>query len=98
VVTAHLRRDFHDFWFSTKSEIAREELDWIGKFYDIERYINGQIADVRYATCQKLTQPKVGAFFAWSEQQLLRISAKSDLAKAFRYDLARQEASSLYSV
>lgn len=27
---AHLRRDFHDFWASTKSEIAREALDRIG--------------------------------------------------------------------
>ena len=39
---AHLRRAFHDFWTSTKSEIAREALDRIGKFYDIERDINGQ--------------------------------------------------------
>lgn len=36
------------------------------------------------------------AFFAWSEQQLLRIPGKSDLAKAFRYGLARQEAFSLF--
>lgn len=93
---AHLRRDFHDFWTSTKSEIAREALDRIGKFYDIERDINGQSADVRHATRQRLTQPKVTAFFAWSEQQLLRIPGKSDLAKAFRYGLARQEAFSLF--
>ncbi len=45
---------------------------------------------------QKLSLPKVEAFFAWSEQQLLRISGKSDLAKAFRYGLARQEAFSLF--
>jgi transposase len=45
---------------------------------------------VRHATRQKLTQPKVAAFFAWSEQQLLRIPGKSGLAKAFRYGLARQ--------
>lgn len=93
---AHLRRDFHDFWTSTKSEIAREALDRIGKFYDIERDINGQPANVRHAARQKLTQPKVEAFFAWSEQQLLRIPGKSDLAKAFRYGLARQEAFSLF--
>jgi transposase len=67
-----------------------------GKFYDIERDINGQPADVRYAARQKLSRPKVEAFFAWSEQQLLRIPGKSDLAKAFRYGLARQEAFSLY--
>jgi transposase len=93
---AHLRRDFHDFWASSKSEIAREALDRIGKFYDIERDINRQSAEVRHETRQKLTQPKVTAFFAWSEQKLLRIPGKSDLAKAFRYGLARQEAFSLF--
>ena len=105
---AHLRRDFHDFWTSTKSEIAREALDRIGKLYDIERdsepmcaigsstMASGQPADVRYAARQKLSQPKVAAFFAWSEQQLLRIPGKSDLAKAFRYGLSRQEAFSLF--
>jgi transposase len=93
---AHLRRDFHDFWTSTKSEIAREALDRIGKLYDIERDINGQPADARYAARQKLSHPKVTAFFAWSEQQLLRIPGKSELAKAFRYGLSRQEAFSLF--
>jgi len=78
---AHLRRDFHDFWTSTKSEIAREALDRIGKFYDVERDINGQSADVRHAARQKLSRPQVEAFFAWSEQQLLRIPGKSDLAR-----------------
>uniref|UniRef100_UPI0025BCBA11 IS66 family transposase n=1 Tax=Marivita sp. TaxID=2003365 RepID=UPI0025BCBA11 len=95
---AHLRRDFHDFWTSTKSEIAREALDRIGKLYDIERDINGQPADTRHAVRQKLSLPKVEAFFAWSEQQLLRIPGKSDLAKAFRYGLARQEAFSLFLI
>lgn len=49
----HLRRDFHDFWSSTKSEIALEALDRIGAFYEIERGINGQSADVRHATRQR---------------------------------------------
>ena len=93
---AHLRRDFHDFWVSTKSEIAREALDRIGKLYDTERGINGQAADVRHAARQKLSAPKVASFFAWSEQQLLRIPGKSDLAKAFRYGLSRREAFSLF--
>ena len=58
--------------------------------------INSQPAEVRHAARQKLSLPKVEAFFAWSEQQLLRIPGKSDLAKAFRYGLARQEAFSLF--
>jgi transposase len=93
---AHLRRDFHDFWASNKSEIAREALDRIGKLYDIERSINGQTADVRHAARQTLSQPKIAAFFAWSEQQLLRIPGKNDLAKAFRYGLSRQDAFSVF--
>ncbi len=87
---AHLRRDFHDVWTSTKSEIAREALDRIGALYDIERDIAGQPADMRLAARQKLSKPKVEAFFAWSEQQLLRIPGKGDLARAFRYGLSRQ--------
>ena len=93
---AHLRRDFHGFWTSTKSQIAREALDRIGKLYDIERdsepmcaigsstMASGQSADVRHAARQKLSQPKATAFFAWSEQQLLRIPGKSEQAKTFR--------------
>jgi transposase len=55
---AHLRRDFHDFWASTNSEIARAALDRIGALYDIERDINGQPADVRHAARQKHSLPK----------------------------------------
>ena len=93
---AHLRRDFHDFWTSTKSEIAREALDRIGKFYDIERDINGQAAEARLAALRRLSRPRVEAFFDWSEQQLMRIPGKSDLAKAFRYGLSRRDAFSLF--
>lgn len=93
---AHLRRDFHDFWASTKSEIAREAIDRIGKIYDIEREINGRPADVRHAARQKHSAPQVEAFFTWSEQQLLRLPGKSNLAKAFRYGLSRQDAFCLF--
>lgn len=86
---AHLRRDFHDVWSSTNSEIAREALDRIGALYDIERDIAGQPADVRLAARKKHGKPKVEAFRVWAEQQLTRIPGKSDLAKAFRYGLSR---------
>ena len=46
---AHLRRDSHDVWTGTKSDIAREALDRIGALYDIEREIAGQPAEVRLA-------------------------------------------------
>jgi transposase len=93
---AHLRRDFHDVWAATKSEIAREALDRIGKFYDIERAISGKPAELRLALRQKETRPKVDAFRDWAEKQLTRIPGKSDLAKAFRYGLSRWSALTLF--
>ena len=86
---AHLRRDFHDVWTGTGSEIAREALDRIGALYDIERKITGQPADLRLAARQTHSRPKVEAFHAWAEQQLTRLPGKGDLAKAFRYGLSR---------
>ena len=62
---AHLRRDFHDVWTETKSEIAREALDRIGALYDIEREITGRPADIRLAVRQQHSKPKVEAFRAW---------------------------------
>jgi len=93
---AHLRRDFHDVWTTTKSEIAREALDRIGALYDIERDIAGQPAATRLVARQRLSKPKVEAFFAWSDQQLPRIPGKGDLARAFRYGLSRKPGFSLF--
>ena len=86
---AHLRRDFHDVWTETKSEIAKEALDRIGALYDIERAITGRPPEVRQAVRQANSAPKVHAFKRWAEEQLDHISGKSDLAKAFRYALNR---------
>lgn len=93
---AHLRRDFHDIWTATKSEIAREALDRIGALYDIEREITGRSADLRKAVRQKNSKPKVEAFRAWAERQLTRIPGKGDLAKAFRYGLSRWRSFTLF--
>ena len=86
---AHLRRDFHDVWETTRSEIAREALDRIGKLYDVERQIAGQPAELRKAARQQHSRPQVDAFKVWAEAQLARIPGKGDLAKAFRYGLSR---------
>lgn len=93
---AHLRRDFHDVWTSTQSEIAREALDRIGALYDIERKINGQPAAVRKAVRQDKSKAKVEAFQVWADKQLTRIPGKGDLAKAFRYGLSRWESFTLF--
>lgn len=93
---AHLRRDFHDVWAATKSDIAQEALARIGALYDIERAITGQSAEIRLAARQEHSKPKVEAFRAWAEQQLTRIPGKGDLAKAFRYGLSRWPAFCLF--
>lgn len=93
---AHLRRDFHDIWTATKSEIAREALDRIGALYDIEREITGRSADLRKAVRQENSKPKVEAFRVWAERQLTRIPGKGDLAKAFRYGLSRWKSFTLF--
>jgi transposase len=93
---AHLRRDFHDIWAANKSAMAKEALDWIGQFYDVEREINGLSTDERLAIRQQKTKPKVDAFHAWAEAQLTRIPGKSDLAKAFRYGLSRWSSFTLF--
>jgi len=93
---AHLRRDFHDVWTTSKSEIAREALDRIGTLYDIEREIAGQPAEVRLAARKIHSAETVFAFKAWAEQQLTRIPGKSDLAKAFRYALNRWPSFTLF--
>jgi len=93
---AHLRRDFHDVWTASKSEIAREALDRIGTLYDIEREIAGQPAEVRLAARKIHSAETVFAFKAWAEQQLTRIPGKSDLAKAFRYGLSRWDSFCLF--
>lgn len=93
---AHLRRDFHDVWTGTKSEIAKEALDRIGAFYDIEREISGLPAEERRAIRQERSKPKVDAFREGMEAQLSRVSGKSDLARAFRYALKRWPSFTLF--
>lgn len=93
---AHLRRAFHDVWTATKSQIAREALDRIGKLYDVERQITGQPAAVRLAVRKEHSAPKVKAFEAWAEAQLPRLPGKGDLAKAFRYGLSRWPSFTLF--
>lgn len=93
---AHLRRDFHDVWTTTRSEIAKEALGRIGALYDIEREITGRPPDERQAVRQARSRPKVEAFRIWAEAQLGRIPGKGDLAKAFRYALNRWPSFTLF--
>jgi transposase len=93
---AHLRRDFHDIWTSTKSAVAADALAQIGALYDIERAMAGQPAETRLAVRQDKSKPRVETFKSWCERQLPPLPGKSELAKAIRYGLNRWEAFVLF--
>jgi transposase len=84
---AHMRRGFYQFYVSTKSPLAAEVLARIRDLYAIEAEIRGHPADHRRQTREERSRPIVEALHAWLQDQLKRVSAVSDLAKAMRYAL-----------
>ena len=64
--------------------------------YMVERQINGRPLDERLAVRQTKSKPLAAAFKAWLEQQLPKISGKSDLARAIRYGLSRWQSFTLF--
>lgn len=67
-----------------KSATAKEAIDRIAVFYDIE-------AQARFAPAAEPlahrteTIPLLAAFFDWANQTVTKLSAKAELAEAFRY-------------
>jgi hypothetical protein len=82
---AHMRRGFYDFWVSTKSPLAAEVLARIRELYAIEAEIRGHPAEHRRRVRDERSRPIVDALHTWLHQQIDRVSAVSDLAKAMRY-------------
>ena len=92
---AHCRRKFYEVWDSKKSPVAKEAIDRIATFYAIE-------AKARFAppaerlTHRAETASLLASFFDWATEVVTRLSAKSELAAAFRYTLKRQTALSRF--
>jgi transposase len=86
---AHVRRKFFDVHKANGSPIAREALDRIGALFDIERTIAGKSADRRRAVRQSLAKEKLDKLAGWLDQQLNRLSGKSEIAGAIRYARSR---------
>ena len=86
---AHCRRKIYDVHKATGSPIAAEALERIAKLYAVETEIRGQDAATRRRERQDRAQPVADALKPWLENQLTRISGKSQLAGAIRYILAR---------
>ena len=92
---AHCRRRFFDVWDGKKSPVAKEAIDRIATFYAIEAKARFAPPDERL-THRADTAPLLAAFFDWASKVVTRLSAKSELAEAFRYTLKRQDALSRF--
>jgi transposase len=86
---AHVRRKFFDVHAANGSEIAKEALDRIGALYGVEATINGLAPDDRRRQRQVQSKLIAAALKTWAEQIAPQLSARSELAVAFRYMLAR---------
>lgn len=94
---AHVRRKFFDVHVDSAAPIASEALDRIGALYGIEADIRGHPPDERRGERQEKAKPLLADLKAWLEATRPRLSAKSELAGAMRYALARWTALQRYS-
>lgn len=86
---SHVRRRFYELAKAGPAPIATEALTRIAELYRIEGEIRGRPADERRAVRQARSRPAVEALEPWFRAKLALISAKSKLAEAIRYALAR---------
>jgi transposase len=86
---AHVRRKFYDLLPLELSPIAAEAIRRIGQRYALERAIRGQLPTERRAVRQERSAPLLADLRSWLEDVLVRLSAKSGLAKAIHYALVR---------
>jgi hypothetical protein len=86
---AHVRRKFFDLHQGHASPVAKEALDRIGQLYGIEKEIRGRSPDERREVRQARSGPLLDAMHAWLKTTLLKLSKKSELARAIQYALER---------
>ncbi|MGF6904767.1 transposase [Paraburkholderia sp. GAS348] len=93
---AHARRKFYDLHTASKSEIARDALQYIGQLYEIEREVQQLAPNERLDIRQQRARPIAEALHAWMTQQRVRVSEGSAIAKALDYSLRRWVALTRY--
>ncbi|MBV8573542.1 MAG: IS66 family transposase [Acetobacteraceae bacterium] len=86
---AHSRRKFFDVWQGKKSPVAKQAIERIAAFYAIEAKARFAPPDERLMRRAE-TAPLLASFFDWAGKVVTRLSAKSELAEAFRYTIKRQ--------
>jgi transposase len=93
---AHARRAFYELHEANQSPVAAEALARIGALYAIEAEIRGRPPDERAKIRQARAGPQLDALREWLRQTLMRVSKKSELAKAVTYILSRWTAMPRY--
>jgi transposase len=86
---AHVRRKFFDVHQATASPIAKEALDRIGGLYGIEAEVRGRPPDERRLVRRLRAGALIDELRSWLDTTRAKLSAKSELAGAMRYALAR---------
>ena len=87
---AHIRRKFVDVFTAQGSAIAEEAIKRIAQLYGVEKEVRGRSPEARIALRQANAKPIFDDLEEWLQAQLPKISGKSPLAKAIRYDNARR--------
>jgi hypothetical protein len=93
---AHCRRHFFDVHQATRSPLALEALQQIGKLYAVEDQVRGHPAEQRLAARRERSRPILDALRTWLSVSLERVSGKSGLAEAIRYALRHWQGLSLF--
>jgi transposase len=82
---AHARRKIYDVFEATKSPVALDLLERMGKLFDIERAISGHPPDERKSRRAAQSVPLLDDLKQACQAALNKISGKSQLAGAIRY-------------
>jgi transposase len=96
---AHARRKWCDIYVAGKRDadsVAAEALRRIRALYEVENEVRGQLPEVRKAQRQARAGPLLEALHTWLQELLPRVSAKSEIAQAIVYSLARWKALTRY--
>jgi transposase len=80
------------------SPIAIQVVRRIDALFDVERSINGKIAEERKAVRQELSKPLITELQVYLREQRAKLSQTHDLAKAIDYILKRWDAFTLFLV
>jgi transposase len=86
---AHVRRKFYDLVEAHQSPVGTEALKRIAELYAIEKEIRGRLAEERREVRNLRSRPLLDSLKQWLEETLVKLSRKSDTARAVRYALGR---------